>query len=100
MQLREILDDAGRLVGLEVDSFPRGRRGLCRILRTVPRVRIRRAPRFVAWFSEEPFCVFEVNGEIYHAADRTGANARYWIGPKVPGAASQMERVREALMRW
>ncbi|MBX6364960.1 MAG: hypothetical protein IRZ00_13910 [Gemmatimonadetes bacterium] len=99
MQIFEILDDDGRLVGLEINRFPLGRRGVCRVVRSIPRVRVRKAPRFLSWFSEEPFCVFELNGELYVASNRAGEEGRFRIAPKTPAACSQMERVRDAFLR-
>lgn len=99
MQVYEIFGEDGRLVGLEINRFPLGRRGLCRIVRSIPRVRVRKTPRFLSWFSEEPFCVFELNGELYVASNRAGEEGRYRVGPKTPGVCSQMEHVRDAFLR-
>jgi hypothetical protein len=92
-------DQEGRTFAFEVPSFLVGRRAVCRILRTIPGVRVVKEPQRWRLSAEEEFCEFELEGVTFVASEPFGDNSRYWIGPKPPRWVAGTERVREAFTR-
>jgi hypothetical protein len=99
MTIYELKDKDGRIFAFEVDNVLLSRRGVCRILRSVPGVRILRAPRFLSRFREEEFCEFELGGRRFKAWEPFGDNSRYWIGPEPAQWCEQVDLVRDAFVR-
>jgi hypothetical protein len=74
----DLLDADGRLHAFEVENFPLGRRGLVRVVKTVPGATIIRKPsRLFSWFREEEFCEFAVGNRRFVADEPFGDNSRY-----------------------
>jgi hypothetical protein len=92
--------DQGRIFAFEIENMPLGRRGVCRVAKSIPGCTIKRTPVFFSWFREDSFCEFEVDGELYEAFEPFGDNSRYWIGPKniteTDRWRPQTKKVREA----
>ena len=100
MTVHELKDKDGRVFAFEVGNFLLSRRGVCRILRAIPGVRILRTPRFLSWLSgEEVFCEFEVNGQRFEAWEPWGDSSVYWIGPEPPQWCEQVALVCDAFKR-
>jgi hypothetical protein len=99
MQTHDIKDSHGRTCAFEINNFLVSRRRVCRILRTVPGLRILRTPRFLSYFNEDEFCEFELDGKKFTAWEPYGDNSRYWIGPEPMGWSEQVALVREAFVR-
>ena len=108
MKTYEILDEDGRIFAFEVNNAGLGRKGVCRVVETIPGARITRRPRPLSWLREEVFCEFEVGGKTFVAWEPFGDNSRYWIGPEPTRWLPQTTSVREAfeafresrLFRW
>lgn len=82
MKIYDIHTKDGGLLAFEVENTFLGRRGVVRVVRSIPGARIVCAPvRILSWFREEVFCVFEVDGVPFKAWEPYGDNSRYWIGP-------------------
>jgi len=96
MKTYELLDEDGRVFAFEVNNAGLGRKGVCRIVETIPRAKITRRPKLLSWFREEAFCEFQVDGETYVAWEPYGDNSRYWIGPEPARWLSQTKSVRDA----
>lgn len=94
-----VKDEEGRVVAFEVPNFLVGRRGVCRIVRTISGVRLIKEPRRWRLVADDEFCEFEVEGVRFVAFEPFGDSSRYWIGPKPPGWVAGLERVREAFAR-
>lgn len=82
MKTYPIKDRQGQLFAFEVDNLLLGRRGLVRVVSTVPGARLHRRPKFLSWFREEEFCEFDVDGSVFVAWEPFGDSSRYWVGPK------------------
>ncbi len=96
MKTYELLDEGGRLYAFEVNNTGLGRRGVCRVVETIPQAEIKRRPKFLSWFREEVFCEFEVEGETFVAWEPFGDNSRYWIGPEPTRFLPQTQIIKSA----
>jgi|SRR5580658_4983966 hypothetical protein len=93
----DLLDADGRLHAFEVENFPLGRRGLVRVITTIPGATIIRKPlRLFSWFREEDFCEFTIGAKRFVANEPFGDNSRYWIGTIPPGWCAEITTVRDA----
>ena len=97
----DMRDPEGRLISFEVDNTYLGRRGVSKIVATIPGARILRWPRYpFSWWREEEFCEWELDGVIFQASEPFGDNSRYLIHSVMPtGWIPQIERVRDAFAR-
>ena len=108
MKTYDLLDEGGRLCAFEVSVSETDRRGICRVVESIPGAKLTRKPKLFSWFREEEFCEFEVDGEKYVAWEPYGDNSRYWIGPDPARWLPQTQRVRDSfdaigasrLFRW
>lgn len=108
MRTYDLLDESGRLSAFEVSVLETGRRGVCRVVQSIPGAKLIRKPKWFSWFREEEFCEFEIDGEKYVAWEPYGDNSRYWIGPDPARHLPQTQQVRDAfdavgtsrLFRW
>jgi hypothetical protein len=96
METYELLDEDGRMFAFEVNNAGLGRKGVCRIVETIPGAQITRRPKFLSWFREEVFCEFSVGGKTFVAWEPFGDNSRYWIGPEPTEWLTQTQSVRDA----
>jgi len=95
----DLKDGEGRVFAFEVSNVLVGRRGVCRIVRTIAGVRLIKEPRPWRLVADDEFCEFEVDGVRFVAYEPFGDSSRYWIGPKAPGWVAGLELVREAFAR-
>ena len=100
MQVYDLRDSEGRTFAFEVPNVFLGRRGLCRVVKTIPGASFVRKPKLLSWFREDVFCEFTVDGEAFEAEEPYGDNSRYWVGPRPPRWLPQTERVRDAFARF
>ncbi len=108
MKTYDLLDEGGRLFAFEVSVLETDRRGICRVVQSIPGANLIRKPKLFSWFREEEFCEFEVDGEKFVAWEPYGDNSRYWIGPDPARWLPQTQRVRDSfaavgasrLFRW
>jgi len=96
MKTYELLDTGGRIYAFEVNNSGLGRKGVCRVVETIPGTTIIRRPKFLSWFREEVFCEFDLDGQTFVACEPYGDNSRFWIGPEPPRWLPQTESVRDA----
>ena len=96
MKTYELVDEDGRLFAFEVNNAGLGRKGVCRVVETIPGAQINRRPKFLSWFREEVFCEFSVDEKTFVAWEPFGDNSRYWIGPEPTEALAQTQSVRDA----
>ena len=98
MKVYELHNSAGRTFAFEVENTFLGRRGVVRVVRSIPGAVVTRTPKFLSWFREEQFCEFIVDGREFVAWEPYGDNSRYWIGPKEepPEWCEQTAKVMEA----
>lgn len=99
MRVYDLKDDQGRVFAFEVPNLLLGRRGLARVVKSIPGARLIRAPVLLSWFREEEFCEWELDGVRFVAWEPFGDNNRYWVGPTDPPAwHPQIETVRRAFV--
>ena len=98
MNVYELRDPEGRIFAFEGDNTLLGRRGLVRVVRSIPGAVVTRTPKLLSWFREEEFCEFSVDGQPFVAREPYGDNSRYWVGPKaeVPAWCEEIIKVIEA----
>ena len=96
MKTFDLFDSDNRLYAFEIGNLRIGRRGVCRVVKTIPGAKLTRTPKLFSWVREAEFCEFTVDGEIFAAEEPFGDNSRYWIGPKPPRWLPQTEKVRDA----
>jgi hypothetical protein len=99
MKVYDLKDKAGRVFAFEVGNTFLTRRGLCRVVRSIPGARILKAARFGSYFKEAEFCKFEIQGQQFVAWEPFGDNSRYWIGPDPPHWCEQVALVRKAFIQ-
>jgi len=92
LKIHDLLDKEGRIFALEVSNFLLSRKRLCKIVSTIPGVRMVRTPRHLS--GEEELCEFEIDGQRFVASEPWGDSSRYWIGPKSKEWCPQVEIVR------
>ena len=96
MKTFELLDEEDRMFAFEVNNAGLGRKGVCRVVDTIPGAQIIRRPKFLSWFREDVFCEFLVDGRTFVAWEPFGDNSRYWIGPEPTEWLPQTQSIRDA----
>lgn len=96
MQTYDLHDSENRLLAFEIGNIRIGRRGVCRVVQSIPGAELTRKPKFFSWLREAEFCEFTVDGALFAAEEPFGDNSRYWIGPKPPKSLPQTRKVRDA----
>jgi len=91
-----LYDKDGRLFAFEIDNSIVGRRGVCRIVESIPGAILQRKPKLLSWLREAQFCEFSLDGEVYAVEEPYGDNSRYWVGPVDPRWLPQTEKVYDA----
>src|ERR1017187_10267254 len=99
MKVYDLADADGRVFAFEVDNWLLGRHGAFRVARSIPGVRILRAPRFLSFLDEDQFCEFELDRQRFDIWEPWGGDSRYWIGPEPPDWCEQLDEVRAAFVR-
>ena len=94
MWVSELRDDHVRLFGFEIPAISRHR--ACAIAARIPGVELIRRQKRFAWFSEEEFCEFQLNGETFVIWEPFGDNSRYWVGRRGGGPSAHLPLVKEA----
>lgn len=101
MKTFDLRDREGHLYAFEVNNVLLGRRGLLRVVRTIPSVRITRKPLvLLSWFREEEFCEFTVGDRRFVAWEPFGDNSRYWVGPQPLCRCTELSMVRDTFIKW
>ncbi len=100
MKIYDLHDVENKVFAFEVSTLGIRRRGVCRVVETIPDAVFVRRPKCLSWFRESSFCEFIVDGETYVVEEPFGDNSRYWVGPTPPRWLPQTEKVREAFARW
>lgn len=96
MKTYDIHDKENRLFSFEVSNVLLGRNGAVKIVKSIPSVRILKAPKFFSWFREDDFCEFELAGHIFYIFEPFGDNSRYWIGSKDNIWHPEIDTIRNA----
>lgn len=99
MKIYPIKDKEGRVFAFEVDGFLLDRRRVCRILRSIPGVKMLRSPGSLSRSREDEFCEFEISGQRFVAWEPFGDSSRYWIGPEPPQWGEQISVVLDAFRK-
>jgi len=100
MRIYEIKDKQNRVFAFEIENILIGRRGVCRLVKTIPNVRFIRGLKGHLWWADDTFCIFEVRGQIFHAWESWGDSSRYWIGPEPPKWCEQIEEVKMVFSKY
>lgn len=96
MRVFEHRSEDGRLRGFEVENFWLTRRGVARIVQSIPGVRLIHATS--SWWGRDDFCEFELNAVRFLVEEPFGDNSRYWIGPLEPGHEAELGVVRDRFL--
>lgn len=96
MKTYDLLDAQGRVFAFEIDNALIGRRGVCRVVSSIPGAEVHRRPLFLSWFRESVFCEFEVQGHRFEVEEPFGDNSRYLVGASEPGWKPPFEQVHAA----
>ena len=97
MRIFDLRDADGRLYAFEVSNFLFGRRHACKVVARIAGSTLIKTSRLFR--DGDDFCEFEIGGEIYLVSEPFGENSRFWIGPKVPPARSNLGVIRAAFAR-
>ena len=81
LKLYDLKDSSGRVFAFEVGNALLGRQGLCRVVNSIPGVRIVRRPRRWTLFDDDRFCEFTLREARFVAWEPWGDSSRYWVGP-------------------
>src|SRR5690348_1395829 len=98
MKVFDLVDQQGRVFAFEVENLGLGRRGLCRVVQSIPGVQLLSTPRSFSWFREEVFCQFSLGGATFEAWEPFGDNSRYWVGPKPVVYSPEIKTIRAAFV--
>lgn len=90
-----VVYDNPSLTAFEVDGALLGRRGLVKLIGTIPGATIRRKPKLFSSFREFDFCEFEVRGEVF-CVEEVEINGRYFIAPRGGDPHGGLGLVRQA----
>lgn len=93
MRVYDLLDTEGRVFAFEIDSFPIGRKGVVRVVSSIPGTSVKPQPRNS---NRDDFCEFVVAGRVFVASEPWGDNSRYWIGPNPAVWCEELRLVRQA----
>jgi hypothetical protein len=96
MKIHDLKDKEGRVFAFEVPNTLLTRRGVCKLVQSIPGARLLSGRRELR---EDEFCAFEVQGQRFKAWEPFGDNSRYWIGPEPPNWCEQVSFVRDAFAR-
>lgn len=96
MKTYGINNESGKLFAFEVGNVFLGRRGACRVVRSIPGVRIHRLPKGWPHSNEDIFCEFELGGQHFEIYEPFGDNSRYWVGPKSAKDTEEILVIRAA----
>jgi len=99
MKIFETTDSEGRLVAFEISNYWLGRRAACRIVKSLPGVRMHRESNGHFWESEEDFCQFELGGARFTIWEPWNDSSRYRIHPVEPGPYTELVLIRDAFAR-
>lgn len=95
MRTFPLLDDEGRLHAFEIGNHMIRRRGVVRVVNSVPNAKVLKKPRLFSWFREDVFCRFSVGGKVFSVEEPFGDNSRYLVGAEPPGWCEELETVHE-----
>jgi hypothetical protein len=96
MKVHDLKDKQGRVFAFEVPNTLLSRRGVCKLVRSIPGAHVLNGR---AELRQEGFCTFEVQRQKFKAWEPWGDGSRYWIGPEAPGWCEQISVVRDAFIR-
>jgi len=93
MRVYDIKDKQGRVFAFEVDNTFLGRRGLRKLVQTIPGAQV------VGDLRGDEFCAFKLGDVTFVAFEPFGDNSRYWVGPKPPRWVPEIEAVLNRFRR-
>ena len=96
MKVHDLKDKQGRIFAFEVSNTLITRKGVCKLLRSIPGARLLSGRKELR---DEEFCVFEVQGQRFKAWEPFGDSSRYWIGPEPPNWCEQISVVKDVFIR-
>lgn len=99
MKIYDLRDKEGRIFAFEIENLLLTRCGFCKIVKTIPGIKIKKSPRFFSWGREDEFCEFELDGHTFVSWEPFGDNDRYWVGPKSHVWCPPIDQVRTAFLR-
>jgi hypothetical protein len=99
MRTRDLREKDGRLTGFIVSNLFLSRRGLPRVVATIPGAEVRRKQQRFAFSAPDDFCEFVVEGKNFLAIEPFGDNSEYWVVAEPPEESPQLAKVREAFAR-
>lgn len=97
MKVHDNCPRPGRIWSVEVPSGV-GRRRLCRIIASIPGVRVMQFPGLLSRLRDEPFCRFELDGRRFIVEATWPVGEHFEITPDPRGCAPELLLVREALL--
>jgi hypothetical protein len=96
MKVFDLHDKQGRLHAFEVSNLRIWRRGVVKVVKTIPSATITRVPlRFLSWFREEEFCEFTIGEKRFVALEPFGDNSRYLIAARPAGWCAELQLIRD-----
>src|ERR1700740_3285903 len=99
MRVFDIFNAEGQLHAFEVSNTLLSRRGVARIVSSVPGAEITRRPLLFSSFREDEFCEFNIKEKAFVAWEPFGDSSRYHIGQKPSGPCQELSEVRQAFIR-
>ncbi len=90
MKIRDLKDKQGRVFAFEVRHTLLTRRGVCKLVTSIPGARLLSGRMEL---EEDEFCTFEVQGQRFKAGEAFGDSSRYWIGDEPPDRCEQVSGV-------
>jgi hypothetical protein len=94
MKIHDLKNKEGVVCAFEVSNILLRRRAACRIVRSIPGVKLVRRTR------NDQFCQFELDGVTFVLWEPWGDSSRYWVGPEPPRPVDQLALVRREFARW
>ena len=93
MKITEMRDDQGRLFGFRVSTLFLRRRGIPKIVATIPGAEILRKQKLFRLSGRDDFCEFSVDGKKFVAIEPFGDNSEFWIVGEPPEECPQLKKV-------
>jgi hypothetical protein len=103
MRIYDLNDKDGRLVAFEIGNIWISRRGVEKVVRSIPDATVVRGVGRESWVDilswwkrDEYFCEFDLRGTRFVAWEPWGDSSRYWIGPEPARPTPEVATVRDA----
>jgi hypothetical protein len=96
MKTRTLKNDAGAVTGFAIGTLGITRRGVVKVLSSIPGIAITRKPGWVTAAGSDDFCEFMLEGKKFFVIEPFGDSDEFWVVTEPPEECPQSQKVRDA----